>query len=104
MLRLDAAAAAAAVGAFQPGLQRRGPDHLGACHIQLASGSCSLLLAASLLQLRGAHRVCPPLVAPSGSVVCFNGEIFGGLDIEPGANDGEQLLEALEQAPSAGGW
>lgn len=97
----DDAAIAAAVPFF-PGLSARGPDHLGTTCIHVADsanscgGGTELLLAASLLQLRGAARVRPPLASPCGGVLCFNGELFGGLDVPRGANDGERLLEALE--------
>jgi len=121
-LQAAAAAAAAAASSAQPsaalaalppapfrhGLQRRGPDHAGTCAVQIQSGSptntsCRLSLSASLLQLRGPRHVRPPLTAPTGSVLCFNGEVFGGLDVGGGANDGERLMDALEQAGAAGG-
>jgi len=57
-----------------------------------------LHLAASLLQLRGNRRSTSPLVDSQGNVLCFNGEVFAGLDIAPGGNDGKALLEALQQA------
>jgi asparagine synthetase B (glutamine-hydrolysing) len=83
--------------AFAPSLACRGPDAAAAVRIA-TSPDASLLLAASLLQLRGA-AVTPPLVAaPSGGVLCFNGEVFGGLPVPPGDNDGACLLEALEAA------
>lgn len=64
-----------------------------------------LHLAASLLQLRGVHAACAPLHAPhSGSVLCFNGEIFGGLLVPAGSNDGDVLLEALEQSLQPGAY
>jgi hypothetical protein len=95
---------------FIRGLTRRGPDHLGARHVHVhgcgdscgRGRACRLLLAASLMQLRGACRVRPPLSAPSGSVLCFNGELFGGLEVPPCANDGQQLLSALEASATAG--
>jgi hypothetical protein len=124
---IDGAAAAAAAGAaraaapaafaapapaqppaaFLRGLQRRGPDHVGAYTVDitahLSNMRCRLLLAASLLQLRGARAVRPPLVAPAtGGVLCFNGEIFEGLPVGCGDNDGERLLEALERADAEG--
>lgn len=117
----DAAAAPAAcsstcAGAFLPGLRSRGPDHVGACSVTLTGGTheassgsagsgpaaARLLLAASLLQLRGAAPVAPPLVADGGSVLCFNGELFGGLDAPEDSNDGAALLDALEAAAGEG--
>ena len=56
-----------------------------------------LTFSATLLQLRGCHRPAsiPLRDQPSGDILCFNGEIFGGLHIQAGMNDGEALLEAL---------
>lgn len=55
-----------------------------------------LHLAASLLQLRGSSPSSSPLQdSSSGSVLCFNGEIFAGLEISESANDGKALLAAL---------
>jgi hypothetical protein len=96
-------AAAPLPAAFAPGLARRGPDAAGALRVPAAPGA-RLLLAASLLQLRGGGGggAAPPLAAPSGSVLAFNGEIFGGLPVPRGANDGACLLAALEAAPADG--
>lgn len=53
-------------------------------------------LVASLLQLRGSSSGTCPLVDPKdGNVLVFNGEVFGGLEVPRGANDGAVLLEAL---------
>jgi hypothetical protein len=41
------------------------------------------------------------LTDSQGSTLCFNGEIFAGLDIPAGANDGKALLAALQQASAA---
>ena len=60
--------------------------------------SLSLEFTASLLRLRG-HE--PPAAVPlqdevTGDILCFNGEIFGGLEnMSPGQNDGLALLQAL---------
>ncbi|KAI8466953.1 MAG: asparagine synthase-domain-containing protein [Monoraphidium minutum] len=78
----------------------QGAVHAWSTTLPLNDGGrpATLLLAASLLQLRGAHRVRTPLAAASGGVLCYNGELFGGLPLPPGANDGEALLAALEAA------
>ena len=83
----------------------------------------TLSLTASLLQLRGAQLVEPPLQDAAGNVLLFNGatstrlpmllrnflrtfqmyvmliccsgEVFGGLAVEEGQNDGAALLSAL---------
>jgi hypothetical protein len=41
------------------------------------------------------------LTDSQGNILCFNGEIFAGLDIPAGANDGKALLAALQQASAA---
>lgn len=55
-------------------------------------------MAASLLQLRGDSPSTSPLQDSDGNILCFNGEIFSGLDIPAGGNDGKTLLTALQQA------
>jgi hypothetical protein len=66
--------------------------------------SLCLTFSATLLQLRGSHRPAsiPLYDEPSGDVLCFNGEIFGGLHILAGRNDGEALLEALINCSGGG--
>lgn len=58
-------------------------------------------MAASLLQLRGSSPSTSPLADAQGNILCFNGEIFAGLDIPQGGNDGKALLAALQQASAA---
>lgn len=62
-----------------------------------ASGSPRLLLhfTASLLQLRGSTPSTSPLRDANGNILCFNGEIFGGLDMAASSNDGKCLLAGL---------
>eukprot|EP00879_Flechtneria_rotunda_P011431 GHRR01011941.1.p1 GENE.GHRR01011941.1~~GHRR01011941.1.p1 ORF type:complete len:860 (+),score=375.52 GHRR01011941.1:91-2670(+) len=60
-----------------------------------------LHLAASLLQLRGSIPATSPLQDKQGNILCFNGEIFGGLEIAPNSNDGKCLLMAMGEAQSA---
>ncbi len=107
---------------FNQGLLRRGPDYQGSCHVracrawppavarcllsrlsllgatlmQVTAGSAAFAFLGSLLQLRGTTLSRNPLQHPaSGSILLFNGEVFGGLDVSPGANDGQTLLQAL---------
>ena len=63
-----------------------------------------LLLAASLLQLRGEDPVVNPHVDEHGNVLCFNGEIFQGPEAicSAHANDGSALLKALAAAKPSG--
>lgn len=58
-------------------------------------------MAASLLQLRGTSPSTSPLADAQGNTLCFNGEIFAGLDFLQGGNDGKALLAALQQASAA---
>jgi asparagine synthetase B (glutamine-hydrolysing) len=59
-------------------------------------GAGELLFSGSLLQLRGAAASSSPLAHPAtGNVLLFNGEVFGGLGVAPGANDAAALLAAL---------
>jgi asparagine synthetase B (glutamine-hydrolysing) len=53
--------------------------------------------SASLLQLRGDTpcSLTPLHDTSSGDILCYNGEIFGGLEVVPGQNDGIALLHAL---------
>ncbi|GAB4823023.1 hypothetical protein N2152v2_010069 [Parachlorella kessleri] len=67
---------------YQEGLRHRGPDHQGA-H-----------------ELRGTGPSTTPLLHtdPAGdTALLFNGEVFSGLEVPPGANDGKALLEALSR-------
>jgi hypothetical protein len=85
------------------------PEHHlpNACpQVTVSSSQLALHFAASLLQLRGTSPSTSPLTDERGHVLCFNGELFGGLDVPSGRNDGKQLLAALaaasvEQQPSA---
>ena len=88
-----------------------GPWHPQPSNFEMCGCAClqglpdgvQLHLAASLLQLRGVHAASAPLQAPStGSVLCFNGEVFGGLEVPPGRNDGDVLLHALEESLATG--
>ncbi|MQL72891.1 hypothetical protein Taro_005267 [Colocasia esculenta] len=49
------------------------------------------------LQLRGISPVAQPLTDDSGNILVYNGEIFGGIDVDRDENDGETLLHALEK-------
>lgn len=78
---------------------RSGSSHDGTPAVdQHSTARLQLHLAASLLQLRGDSPSTSPLVDSDGNVLCFNGEIFAGLDIAQGDNDGKALLRALQQA------
>ncbi|KAL8161459.1 hypothetical protein V2J09_012948 [Rumex salicifolius] len=47
------------------------------------------------LQLRGTHPIQQPLTDPFANVLAYNGEIYGGLDLNGDDNDTEALMDAL---------
>ncbi|KAI9512621.1 asparagine synthase-domain-containing protein [Russula earlei] len=76
----------------------RGPD--AQCRHQttlkgVGGGIVHLDFFASELRLRGDAPVTQPHVKESGDVLCWNGEIFEGLDVRPDENDGARLSGAL---------
>ena len=77
-------------------------SHGGCAQVPLGPGA-ALELRGSLLQLRGSAVGQTPLVDDRGNVLLFNGEIFGGLDVPRGANDGRCLLAALGRAATGAG-
>ncbi|KAK9816929.1 hypothetical protein WJX72_007151 [[Myrmecia] bisecta] len=72
---------------FASQLQARGPDLVGRHTVNVGDGRC-LELAASLLQLRGYAPGQAPLIDEAGNTLLYNGEVFSGLSIAPGQNDG----------------
>ncbi|GIL75971.1 hypothetical protein Vretifemale_5661 [Volvox reticuliferus] len=79
-------------------LRSRGPDFLGSQSVEVRDVACRLQFIASLLQLRGIKPGRSPGVSADGHILCFNGEVFGGLDVPPGENDAACLLAALAEA------
>jgi len=45
--------------------------------------------------------VVQPHVTESGNVLCWNGEIFDGLDVHPEENDGVKLFTAMNSLEDA---
>ncbi|KAE8779023.1 Asparagine synthetase domain-containing protein 1 [Hordeum vulgare] len=101
------------VGELEEALRRRGPDSLGCHRLHLCAdgtivdcdsgdgvcggvGATELCFIGATLQLRGAEPVSQPLVAQSGSVLVYNGEIYGGINIANDQNDTQSLLSSLE--------
>ncbi|XP_037432780.1 asparagine synthetase domain-containing protein 1-like [Triticum dicoccoides] len=107
------------VGELKEALRRRGPDSLGCHRFHLCAdgtivgatdgvdcdggdkvgggvGATELCFIGATLQLRGAEPVSQPLVAQSGSVLVYNGEIYGGINIANDQNDTQSLLSSLE--------
>jgi len=85
-------------------LCKRGPDHIGKWHIQTEDEDVShyLSFTSTVLALRGGHIASQPFVdSDTGSVLCWNGEIWKlGRDAIVSGNDGEILFDALVQAAS----
>lgn len=104
------------VAELEAALRRRGPDSLGNHRVRLCPddtilgdagcdggddvvggvGAAELCFIGATLQLRGAEPVSQPLVAQSGSVLVYNGEIYGGIHIDIDGNDTQSLLSSLE--------
>lgn len=84
---------------FQSSLHHRGPDAVES--IAVECGNAALELHASLLQLRGAVT-CPALKCLDNCLLCFNGEVFGGLPVGDDENDGDVLCQALVRGSASG--
>ncbi|XP_062203448.1 uncharacterized protein LOC133905704 [Phragmites australis] len=104
------------VDELKEALRRRGPDSLGCKRLQLCAdgtilgvygcnggeediggtGVAELFFIGATLHLRGAEPVAQPLVSPSGSVLVYNGEIYGGLQVADDENDTRSLFSSLE--------
>ncbi|KAF5382945.1 hypothetical protein D9757_006339 [Collybiopsis confluens] len=70
----------------------RGPDACKSCSFSLAQ--LELELFSSELRLRGTHPVVQPHER-DGNILCWNGEVFAGLNILRDENDGIQLFDQL---------
>uniref|UniRef100_A0ACD5Y6Z8 Uncharacterized protein n=1 Tax=Avena sativa TaxID=4498 RepID=A0ACD5Y6Z8_AVESA len=104
------------VGELEEALRRRGPDSLRRHSFHLCAdgtvlvdggdgvgggvGATELCFIGATLQLRGAEPVSQPLVAQSGSVLVYNGEIYGGIHIANDQNDTRSLFSSLESCCS----
>ncbi|KAI9347138.1 asparagine synthase-domain-containing protein [Pilaira anomala] len=82
---------------------RRGPDaqHLKQIKTGRNEEEFTLQFFSTVLHLRGPEVVPQPRFNPeTGNVLCWNGEIFGGIQVACGQNDTEVLMEQLEKADS----
>lgn len=92
------------------GLKRRGPDSLNketlyvtASELQADASvensvpgpSIKIDFVGALLSLRGDRPVSQPVKDSAGNVLVYNGEVFGGLGVQPGENDTVVLMAAL---------
>ncbi|KAH9947984.1 asparagine synthase-domain-containing protein [Amylocystis lapponica] len=71
----------------------RGPDAQDSVHTRVQN--LSLDFFASELRLRGDAFIAQPHRDPNGNVLCWNGEIFEGIDVASHENDGEKLFSLL---------
>ncbi|KND01498.1 uncharacterized protein SPPG_03298 [Spizellomyces punctatus DAOM BR117] len=80
---------------------RRGPN-AHASHSWTLEPGFHAELHGWTLHLRGKEPVPQPIVDKQGNVLCFNGEVFGGLEVAPDENDTEafsrMLLTAVESS------
>ncbi|KAI7865187.1 asparagine synthase-domain-containing protein [Spinellus fusiger] len=82
--------------------RKRGPD-VQQMHLLKVPGqttSIQLQFYSSVLHLRGEKIVPQPIKSHTGDLLSWNGEIFGGLEVEPGTNDTQALIDVLNQIPS----
>lgn len=75
----------------------RGPDYRDTYKV-LSVGECRLTFTSSVLHLRGQHVVKQPVVGETGNVLCWNGEVWSGLDVSAHDCDTSALFQALEAA------
>src|SRR5579862_9453956 len=85
-----------------PWIAARGPDSLKTHRVHLSgetnSHTLELTFTSSVLHLRGKEVTVQPLTSKVGDVLCWNGEIWTGLEVKDDENDGLKLLEALSTA------
>ncbi|KAJ0410890.1 hypothetical protein ATCC90586_004411 [Pythium insidiosum] len=99
--------AAAVQEELQRRLSQRGPDHFAVVTPGTAPPWADLQLASAVLHLRGDALVAQPTVDARGNVLCWNGEVFGGLETAHSLyDDGSQsdtaaLSAALAKAAAA---
>ncbi|XP_033098491.1 asparagine synthetase domain-containing protein 1-like, partial [Anneissia japonica] len=82
---------------LQSQLKRRGPD----CCADVSLKSCSVqaIFLGSVLHFRGSLTP-QPLQDSANNILLWNGEIFGGIEIQSHENDGQVLLTLLQQCSS----
>ncbi|KAL1216643.1 hypothetical protein V5N11_029366 [Cardamine amara subsp. amara] len=73
-------------------------DDEGTYKLGNTTSSGELHFIGSTLQLRGTSPIRQPLVDSSGNILAYNGEVFGGIELNSYDNDTEVLLKSLEEA------
>ncbi|KAI9294938.1 hypothetical protein K502DRAFT_365425 [Neoconidiobolus thromboides FSU 785] len=79
--------------------KRRGPDAQDEykLNININNKTIEILFYGFVLHLRGDNVVKQPIVNDRGDVLCFNGEIFGGLKVNEHENDAVVLFNELSK-------
>ncbi|KAI3751657.1 hypothetical protein L2E82_22748 [Cichorium intybus] len=105
-------------------LRRRGPDSLGSKSIFLHTDDertlqssleeeiepikefnpvlnytlyGKLIFVGATLQLRGVYPITQPLVDESGNILVYNGEVFGGIEVNSDSNETEILMRSFNK-------
>ncbi|KAL7748084.1 hypothetical protein RI367_006630 [Sorochytrium milnesiophthora] len=73
-------------------IRRRGPDAVDTLSTTAAGGLWTLEILASVLHVRGSATTRQPVQLPSGSIFCWNGEVYDGMEVP--APDGDTYLVA----------
>ncbi|KAI1797708.1 asparagine synthase-domain-containing protein [Ganoderma leucocontextum] len=74
----------------------RGPDAQDTIHCEVEQ--LSLTFSASELRLRGTAFINQPHTDEAGNILCWNGEVFEGLDVGADENDGARLFSSLTKS------
>ncbi|KAI0735363.1 asparagine synthase-domain-containing protein [Earliella scabrosa] len=77
----------------------RGPDAQNTIECDLQQWH--LAFCASELRLRGDETITQPHTDAQGNILCWNGEVFEGLDVGASENDGSKLFAALQACLNA---
>ncbi|KAI9317483.1 asparagine synthase-domain-containing protein [Dichotomocladium elegans] len=78
---------------------KRGPDSQATLHRTLERSNEDLRFFSSVLHLRGQYNVPQPIHSEAtGNILCWNGEVFHGLQITTGENDTQVLFDRLNKA------
>ena len=82
-------------------LFNRGPDANGRVEVELGEG-VSLQLVSTVLHIRGVEVSKQPFIDEDKNILLWNGEVFGGLKVEPEESDtivvSSKLREVKEQS------
>ncbi|XP_032423823.1 asparagine synthetase domain-containing protein 1 [Xiphophorus hellerii] len=81
-------------------LQRRGPDSSRDVSVAGTDSGYRCLFSAHVLHMRGLHTP-QPLRDAAGNILLWNGEVFGGLPVDPDQNDTTVLSERLQSCGTA---